>query len=142
MDSPLSKNPEAMIIRPGYGAGQVRLGMWACRVRAVLGQASPEHCDDGNANHMLCYPGLCLRFGSCTTDGPRWFAKLVEIEIRRLNAILFGRPLREWDELSLVAELELRGHVRMRSVKEFLSFEFPKLEAAFDDHGTIEWVRI
>lgn len=142
MDSPESITAEPMIIQPGLGVGPLRLGMWACRVKAILGSADPEHCNDGNTNSQLCYPGLTLWFGSCSSDGPRWYAKLVEIEVRRLNDILYGRPIREWDEPSLVAELEIRGHVRMRSVKEYLRFEFPKFEAGFDHHGTIEWVRI
>lgn len=45
------------LVRPGWGVGQVRLGMTRDQVVAVAGQPILEVDHDADGDTMLCYPG-------------------------------------------------------------------------------------
>jgi hypothetical protein len=131
-----------LFIIPGTGVGSVRLGMWPCRVRAKWGRPLDwESWGDGNLNDALIYPGMCLRFSRCGSSGPQMLSRLVVIEIRRSDAVLFGRSLEEWNEEELVAYLNVMGFDRKLYQPDCWKTAFPHLTIWFES-GLVSGIEI
>jgi hypothetical protein len=88
--------------------------------------------DDGNLNDSLIYDGVRLSFDRYDSRGPLPRSRLCGAEVRRADAILFGRPLDHWGDGELAAELAARGFHQRVSDLGYAEFGPPYLAAWFE----------
>jgi hypothetical protein len=113
------------------------------QVQAVLGRPLGDDAwDDGNLNDSLIYDGLRLQFSECGTDGPLSRSRLCCIEVRRPDAELFGRPLKDWDEPALAATLAVDGFRLKVAEPGYAEFESPYIALWFGPGGQLTKVEI
>ncbi|MBP3956315.1 hypothetical protein J8F10_13575 [Gemmata sp. G18] len=119
-------------VEPGVGVGPVQFGASPHQVEDALGPSlGYEAWDDGNLNDSLIYDGVRLRFDRCgARPSPR--SRLCGAEVRRADAVLFGRPLTDWSENELVAELTRRDFRHEVSAPGYAEFSVPYLAARFE----------
>jgi hypothetical protein len=121
-----------LVIEPG-GVGPVQFGVSPQQVAQALSRSlGCDAWDDGNLNDSLIYDGVRLRFDRCDSRGPLPRSRLCEAEVRRADAVLFGRPLADWGEGELVAELRRRGFRPGVLEPGYAEFTLPYLRAWFE----------
>ncbi|MDY3556993.1 hypothetical protein R5W24_006176 [Gemmata sp. JC717] len=121
-----------VVVEPGIGVGPLRFGARPGAAKAALGPPLDWNAwGDGNLNDSLVYDGVRLVFDRCGAE-PLPRSRLCGAEVRRADAVLLGRPLAEWDEGELAAELARLGFRPRVAESGYAEFAFPYLAAWFE----------
>ena len=100
-----------MEILPNIGIGEIRFGMRPKEVRERLSEAETyEDWMGGNLNDSLLYRGLILGFDAHNARGPLAHSRFTEVRLnRREDAVIWGKNLFAWTNLSIAEHLERTG---------------------------------
>lgn len=103
---------KSMLITPGEGLGEIRLGMTPAEVSRRMNEDELyEEWMGGNLNDCLCFHGLLFCFRECDSRSPLPHSPLYEITIGEREGVeICGRPLSDWTAEDLASALKSSGY--------------------------------